>query len=146
MQFTRYLMVGGITYALDMGGFLLFFNYFGVGPLIANAIAKVLAGLFAFFAHRYFTFGVAKGGGTARQAIRYFSLLALNIPFSALILSIMLWLIPIAVVAKFTADIICVFYTYWLSKHFVFLNPEAASNAASPRVAATGTSRGQNRL
>lgn len=120
MGFVRYLLVQVLAYGLDMGGFLLLFTRFGVDPLVANMASKVLAGLFAFFAHRNFTFDVATVGGKGQQAVRYFALLALNIPFSALVLGSILWVISMTVVAKFVADVICVFLTYSLSKRFVF--------------------------
>ena len=126
MRFMRYLLIQVLAYGLDMGGFILLFAHFGIDPLIANMAGKGLAGLFAFVAHRHFTFGVAKTSGKAQQAVRYFTLLALNIPFSALMLSAVLWVIPMAVIAKFVADVVCTFVSYWLSKHFVFLGRDAA--------------------
>lgn len=131
MRFVRYLSVQVIAYGLDMGGFVLLFSYFGVNPLAANVVGKVLAGGFAFFAHRSFTFGVAGETGAAQQAARYFTLLALNVPLSALALSAMLWVIPTVVLAKFVADMICVFLTYWLSRRFVFRSGDASPPAAA---------------
>jgi putative flippase GtrA len=121
MRFVRYLFVQVAAYGIDMGLFVLLFSYFQVAPLVANGIGKILAGIFAFLAHRSFTFGIAKCGRSARQAIKYGVLLALNVPLSALALGLMLLIVPQAVPAKFAADIICVFLTYWLSKRFVFL-------------------------
>ena len=129
MQFVRYLLVQVLAYGLDMGGFVLLFTYFGIDPLVANVVGKVLAGLFAFVAHRNFTFGVVEASRRAQQVVRYFALLALNIPLSALVLGAMLWVMPMAVVAKLVADMICVFLTYWLSKHFVFLGGEVAETS-----------------
>lgn len=127
MRFVRYLLVQVIAYGLDMGGFLLLFAFLGADPLVANVVGKLMAGLFAFVAHRSFTFGVADAGTAGHQAVRYFTLLALNIPLSSLVLSAMLWVIPMAVIAKFVADVICVIFTYWLSKRFIFLGGESAS-------------------
>ncbi|MDH1147169.1 GtrA family protein [Pseudomonas mosselii] len=121
MRFFRYLLVQVLAYAVDLGGFALLVNGWGTNPLLANTIGKVLAGLFAFVAHRQFTFGVTTASSRSRQALRYFALLALNIPLSALILSALLWALPMPLVAKFIADVACVFLTYWLSKRFVFL-------------------------
>jgi putative flippase GtrA len=127
MRFVRYVMVQLVAYGLDMGGFLLLITWLAMEPVTANVIGKVLAGLFAFVAHRSFTFGVSGTSGTRQQALRYFTLLALNIPLSTLLLSVSLWLIPFAVVAKFIADIVLVLLTYWLSKRFIFLSGDAAA-------------------
>ena len=131
MRFVRYLLVQVLAYGLDMGVFILLFSQFGIQPLVANVIGKVFAGLFAFVAHRCFTFGVVCVGGAGLQAVRYFTLLALNIPLSALVLNSMLWVIPIAVLAKFVTDVSCVLITYWLSKRFVFLNSDTLAPASA---------------
>jgi putative flippase GtrA len=129
MRFVRYVMVQVVAYGLDMGGFLLLISWMAMEPVTANIIGKVLAGLFAFVAHRTFTFGVTGTSGTRQQALRYFTLLALNIPLSTLMLSVSLWLVPFAVVAKLIADIVLVVLTYWLSKRFIFLNGDISQPA-----------------
>nr|BFD44631.1 hypothetical protein FFPRI1PSEUD_61300 [Pseudomonas sp. FFPRI_1] len=131
MRFVRYLLVQVLAYGLDMGGFVLLFTHFGLDPLLANMVSKILAGVFAFIAHRSFTFGMAEAGGTLQQAVRYFAVLALNIPLSALVLSAMLWLIPMTIVAKFIADIICVFFNYFLSKRFIFQGCDTPKSKAA---------------
>jgi putative flippase GtrA len=127
MRFLRYLLVQVLAYGLDMGGFILLFTRFGIDPLVANMVGKMMAGLFAFVAHRSFTFGVAEAGGKIQQGVRYLALLAVNIPFSALALSATLWVTSMAVAAKFLADVICVLLTYWLSKRFVFSGGDVAA-------------------
>lgn len=126
MRFVRYLLVQALAYGLDMGGFVLLSAHFEIDPLVANIVGKVLAGLFAFVAHRSFTFCVAEAGVKAQQAVRYFTLLALNIPFSAVVLGAMLSVIPMVIVAKFVADAVCISLTFWASKRFVFLGRDAA--------------------
>lgn len=121
MRFLRYVLIQGLAYGIDMGGFFLLLTHMAMAPLTANIISKVLAGVFAFFAHRSFTFEVAHEGGKMQQAVKYFVLLGLNIPLSSATLALVLWVIPYPVAAKFIADVIGIFITYWLSKRFVFL-------------------------
>lgn len=128
MQFVRYLLVQVLAYGLDMGGFVLLFGHFGVEPLIANIVGKILAGVFAFVVHRHFTFEVAEQGTSRQQGVRYFVLLGLNIPLSALVLDVVLRVIPIVVAAKFVADVISVIFTYWLSKRVVFVGGDSVKN------------------
>lgn len=120
MKFVRYVGVQLLAYALDMGGFLLALDALGATPLPANVFGKVVAGAFAFFAHRSFTFRVAGQSNPASQALLYVALLALNIPLSSAVLAGLLNVVPQAVAAKFLSDVICVGLTYWLSKRFVF--------------------------
>ena len=126
IQFARYLLVGGLTYGADLSVFLLLFNIFGMDLLLANMISKVLAGLFSFAAHRAFTFGVIDAKGRTRQAVRYFTLLALNIPISALILSAMLWITSMEVVAKILSDVLLVLISYAQSKFIIFKRNETS--------------------
>jgi putative flippase GtrA len=121
MTFLRYLAIQLLSYGIDMGTFLFILRIDLVGSVMANLIAKFVAGFFAYFIHRHFTFRVtAIGVATKIQGIRYFILLLLNIPVSSAIFSLLLIWLSQMVVAKFTADIFCVGVTYLLSKHFIF--------------------------
>lgn len=118
----RYTVIQLLAYSIDMGFFLVilqpaFFNY-----ILANSISKCFAGIFAFVAHRRFTFHVNKKDSTRQQAIRYFLLLIFNIPISSVILALLLLLITNPAPAKLIADIICVFFSYGMSKYCVFIN------------------------
>lgn len=120
MTFVRYVSIQLLAYGIDMGVFLLILQTGLAAPIWANALAKLAAGLFAFILHRYFTFRAAESGAIRHQAVRYFVLLALNIPVASVILVLLLLWITEPVAAKFIADIICVALTYAVSKRFVF--------------------------
>ena len=126
MSFARYVAVQVATYALDMGIFLLLFVLAGWGAVAANVVAKILAGVFAFLVHRYFTFGVARAGKTGRQAVLYAALWALNVPMATGMLAFFLSFGIPAVTAKFAADVVCVGLNYWLSRNYVFTDREFA--------------------
>lgn len=133
MTFARYGLVQVVAYLIDMGGFLLLFRNGLAGALTANVVAKLAAGLFAFVAHRHFTFdaGTDRAGS---QALRYFLLLALNIPLSSAVLALLLLWIPEAAWAKFAADTLIVALTYWASKLLIF---SPARNRARARTEGT---------
>lgn len=130
MRFVRYLMVQLVGYGLDMGSFILLISYFAVDPIPANIVGRLLSGVFAFFIHRRFTFSEADRDRKVQQAVRYFTLMVVNLPISSLILSATLWLIPMATAAKFVADVMGIFLTYWLTKRFVFLGGGAKKNTS----------------
>lgn len=121
MRFVRYLMVQLVGYGLDMGSFILLITYLAIDPIPANIVGRLISGVFAFFIHRRFTFSEAESGPKVQQAARYFTLMVVNLPISSLILSATLWMIPMATLAKFVADVMGIFLTYWLTKRFVFL-------------------------
>jgi putative flippase GtrA len=116
----RYVAIQVLAYGLDFGVFLLVLQTDLAVPIWANIFAKFVAGVFAFILHRWFTFRTAERGSIRQQAIRYFVLLAFNIPVASAILAFLLLLVDTPVAAKFFADIICVALTYALSNHFVF--------------------------
>lgn len=120
MTFLRYGLVQIAAYGIDMGGFLLLIAGPGLGPVVANVGAKIAAGCFAFVAHRHFTFAAPAASAMPRQALRYFALLALNVPLSSALLALLLRVIAQPAVAKFTGDVLLVAATYWVSKLLVF--------------------------
>ncbi|WP_246883031.1 GtrA family protein [Pseudomonas sp. Tri1] len=108
-----------MAYALDMGTFVLLMTLFQDHPVLANIAGKGVAGVFAFFLHRHFTFQSSHRSSKA-QAVRYFSLLAINIPLASALLSAGLYFVNSPAPVKFVSDVACVVLTYWISKLFVF--------------------------
>jgi putative flippase GtrA len=119
LTFIRYGAIQLLAYALDMGTFLLLISLFKDEPVLANIAGKGVAGVFAFFLHRHFTFQSNRGSGKA-QALSYFLLLAINIPIASALFSAGLYLVDSPATVKFVSDVACVVVTYWISKLFVF--------------------------
>lgn len=130
MTFLRYLVIQVLAYGIDMGSFLLVLHLGGAGPIVANVVSKLAAGCFAFVAHRSFTFGIAGRGFVGRQAVRYFLVLAANVPIASAILGLILIWVPFPVIAKFLSDIVAVALSFALSKHFIF-NAQTTSPKSS---------------
>jgi len=120
MTFLRYLVIQVLAYGIDMGSFLLALHIGLAGPIAANVMAKLAAGGFAFAAHRHFNFSVAGPGFIKRQAMRYFLLLAANVPIASALLTVILLWIPLPAIAKLLSDVVGVAFTYILSKYFIF--------------------------
>lgn len=120
MTFARYIAIQLIAYAIDMGGFLALLHTSFFGALYANALGKFAAGCFALIAHQSFTFRVERKNRDIKQAIRYFILLAVNVPLSSGILGAILLFVDIPVAAKFISDVACVALSFFASKMWVF--------------------------
>ncbi len=121
MTFIRYVGIQLLAYIVDMGGFIIILQVGFFGPIAANVVGKVAAGIFAFIAHRKFTFCNNDVADRNYQAVRYFILLVLNIPLSSGLLVVVLIWLDQPVIAKVVADVVSVTLTYWLSKSFVFI-------------------------
>ncbi len=134
LTFLRYLSIQVLAYVIDMGVFLLLVQLNSVEPVIGNIFSKLIAGCFAFLAHRLYTFNVASLGFVRKQAVRYFFVLALNVPVaSALFVLIHMW-VTLPVMAKFLSDVLMVVLSYVLSKRFIFnsqMTPSDTSESGS---------------
>ncbi len=130
MGFARYVAVQIVGYGLDLGLFLLLVVPVGQTAVVANIFAKVCAGVFAFLAHRYFTFETATEGRHGRQAVLYIALWSLNVPLSTGLLALFLLFGVPAVIAKVVADVFCVGLNYWLSKRYIFTGSRSSRHGS----------------
>lgn len=118
-QFGRYVAIQLMAYVLDMGSFLVLIGNIGDHPVWANIASKIVAGTFAFFGHRRFTFVL--GTRTAPSEVAKYVLLVLaNIPMTSLVLVALLYWTDVVALAKFFADVSCVGITFLLAKFVVF--------------------------
>jgi putative flippase GtrA len=126
--FFRYNLVQIVAYGLDFGSFWLLANPASVNPLIANCVGKLLAGVFAFVLHKGFTFRAARSGRASAEAVRYFTLLLLNIPLSSLVLTFLLAVLPTSI-AKVASDVTCLAITFLLVRTAVFRKTSPSADA-----------------
>lgn len=119
IRFLKYNGVQAVAYAIDYGGFALLLHVAGLGALASNIGGKLAAGLFAFFVHRRFTFGLTDREGVGGEGFRYFLLLLLNIPVSSVLLVGAKALMPV-MIAKLAADALTVVVTFALTQSLVF--------------------------
>ena len=114
-----------------MGGFLILIKSGFIKPIVANILTKIVAGIFAYYVHRNFTFRGGRSQTIKSQAPRYFMLLAINIPVSSVVFAILLYWISEPVAAKFIADILCFALTYAVSKYFIFEDKQDCDSGIS---------------
>ena len=120
MTFVRYVAVQLSAYVIDLGVFLLLVREGPEYALFANVVAKLLAGLFAFFLHRLVTFEIRDGRRISNEAVRYALLLLLNIPLTSLLLLGVLSVWPHPATAKIATDVMALGFTYAMTRSLVF--------------------------
>lgn len=120
MIFLRYTIIQLFAYLIDISVFSITLTQINFGPIGCNILSKIVAGSFALFAHRNFTFKVEKSAQTKKQAVSYFLLLGLNIPLSSMILSFFLLFIEWPIISKIISDLVCVLFSYLLCKIYIF--------------------------
>jgi putative flippase GtrA len=128
MKFFRYIITQLLAYAIDMSSFLIMLYVMFLNPIAANIIGKLVAGTFAFTVHRNITFKSSHKKDKQTQAFRYVMLFMFNIPLSSMLLVVLLKCVPYTVLAKFMADVSCVFFNYWINKTFVFVSHHSSDD------------------
>ena len=119
----RYMIVGALTTAVNVGCFALFNRALGVHYQIANVIAWIFSVLFAFAGSKWFVFRDEAGapGAFLRQLAGFFGSRLLTL----LIEEGLMWLLVTvlemdAVIAKVLSNIVVIILNFVLSKRFVF--------------------------
>lgn len=132
----RFLLVGGINTAIDIGGLLALVIYWNMPKEAANIISTGIAFCFSFFANRSFTFH-----STDDKRIRQFILFTLVTLFglwviqtgiicllSPLLMSLGFTSNTALIVAKIIATIATLVWNYALYSRVVFQTPTNSSD------------------
>lgn len=121
----RFLLVGGLSFALDLGLLALMYEVFGVPLWIATPIAFVISLVFNFLLQRLFTFQATNKGSVS--AVKYLLLVIVNIAVSDLIVTGFDALGWSYIVGKTSATILTTAWNYFLYRHWIFQRlPQAA--------------------
>lgn len=116
----RFLFIGGLSFALDLGLLIALHEMFNVDLLIATPIAFLVSLVFNFFLQRIFTFQATNHHGIS--AAKYISLVVFNIAVSDLIVAGFDALGWYYVIGKATATVLTTSWNYVLYKAWIFKN------------------------
>ena len=122
MTFIRYIFIQIIAYGIDLGVFLVSFKLGWLSPIGANLLSKSAAGLFAFIAHKHFTFGIGHQSAHGKQVLSYIFLLGFNLIFCSGLLTLLMHWLPTPTLSKILTDICSVLISFSLSKRFIFVS------------------------
>lgn len=136
----RYLLVAGIAYSIDFGGFILLI-YLKYPPILSNIIVKIVAAIFGFYSHRYFTYSIKDKANIAHHAFRYFGLALIYVPVSSGALYICLIIISNPLLAKFITDVILFILMFFITSKFTFSNSRPSKEIKSPFQNHIGTNK-----
>jgi putative flippase GtrA len=127
MLLIRYLIVAGLAYGIDLGGFILLLglNY---SPFVSNILVKVVAAIFGFFGHRYFTYVVTDNQDMSKHAIKYFGLALFYTPVSSIFLYLLMTIFPNPVYAKLMTDISLFVLMFWITSKYAFTKSNEGKN------------------
>jgi putative flippase GtrA len=127
----RYLLVAGFAYSIDFGGFILLI-YFKYPPILSNIIVKIVAAIFGFYSHRYFTYSIKDKANIAHHALKYFGLALIYVPVSSGALYLCMLLISNPLLAKFITDVILFILIFFITSKFTFSKGKASKEVTLP--------------
>ncbi|MEC5216767.1 putative flippase GtrA [Actimicrobium sp. GrIS 1.19] len=130
MVLMRYILVAGLAYAIDLGGFMLLISIH-YSPLVANVLVKIVAAVFGFYAHRYFTYSIVDKEEIGKHAIRYFGLALFYTPVSSLVLYLIMLVCSNPVYAKIITDISLFVLMFWITSKFAFARGDSKTTPAA---------------
>jgi putative flippase GtrA len=118
-DFTRYVVIGVCTVALDVGLLVFTHQVLGFPLAVATTVAYAASWLFNFSLNRYWIVGT-EARGVTRHAARFTALVAANYAITvAVVTSADSWGVPY-VVAKVAVVIASTSWNYLLYRHWVF--------------------------
>lgn len=126
MVFIKYSLVAGVVYGIDFGGYILLLSM-GNSAVVANTLIKVVALVFGFFAHRYFTYSITERNNMGKHAVRYFGLGLIYTPVSSMVLYVLMFLVTNPIYAKLITDISLFAASFWVTSNFSFSKTHSTS-------------------
>ncbi len=118
-QFIKYLFVGGSSFLLDYGLFLLFYKKIGVSEVYSNMLSVFISFWYNFLLNRFWTFGSKTT--FLEQMIYYVALMLFNMLFSSWFIYIMYSRFSISpVIGKVIAMCLIVAWNFILYKTVIF--------------------------
>lgn len=119
----RFLFVGGLSFALDLGLLVLLHEVVGVDLVIATPIAFLVSLVFNYFLQRIFTFQATNHHGIS--AAKYISLVVFNVVVSDFIVTGFDALGWYYIIGKGTSTVLTTVWNYFLYREWIFKNKVA---------------------
>lgn len=132
-EIARFIIVGGISFAIDLGLLMVLHEVFAVDLLIATPIAFLTSLAFNFALQRIFTFRADNGKSVS--FLKYALLVIFNTVAVDLIVNLIDWLGAGYQVGKVVATVSTTAWNFLLYKHWIF-RPAASKREQSEEVVA----------
>jgi putative flippase GtrA len=118
-RFVRYIVVGGLTFAIDFSLLVILHITFGINLLVAATISYWSSIAFNFLINRAWTFSITETS-VGKHVVFYLTLLAVNYTFSILFIAMGTRLGVNFAIAKIIATGFQTIWTYIAYKKYVF--------------------------
>ncbi|TIN30349.1 MAG: GtrA family protein [Mesorhizobium sp.] len=122
IRFSRYVVVSGLTWLIDLGVFLMLYASLGIpGALL---LARVVAGVFAFLAHKRSSFG-SRDPANPRELAGYILLVLVNYVLSVILVMAFRGHTQLMLIAaKIAAEMVIFVLNYLLLSNLFLSRPQ----------------------
>lgn len=124
-EIARFIMVGGVSFAIDLGLLMLLHEVFSVDLVLATPIAFLVSLAFNYALQRIFTFRADNGKSVS--FIKYCLLVVFNTLAIDVIVNVFDWLGAGYQVGKVVSTIMTTAWNFLLYKHWIF-KPNASDS------------------
>lgn len=124
----KFLLVGGLSFAIDLGLLVILHEVFGVGLWIATPVAFLVSLIFNFLLQRIFTFKATNRSHSS--FIRYAILVVFNTVATDFIVNTFANLDLTYTAGKVVATASTMAWNFFLYKYWIFPSDQASDNAA----------------
>ncbi len=125
----KFLIVGGLSFAIDIGLLILLHEFFGVGLWIATPVAFLTSLVFNFALQRTFTFKATNKGHVS--AIRYAILVVFNTLATDVIVNMFATLALTYAGGKVVATVSTMVWNFFLYKYWIFPHSDSGASPAT---------------
>ena len=115
----RFVIVGGLTLAVDGGSLFLFHGVAGIWLPLATAMAFAAAFVVNFGLNRAWAFS-ASDGAVGRQVGRYLLLVAVNLVLNVIGVATLTWAGLPYLVSKLVVAVVLAVVNYFVSRRWIF--------------------------
>jgi putative flippase GtrA len=126
-EVARFIIVGGISFVIDLGLLMLLHEVFLVDLLVATPIAFLTSLAFNFALQRIFTFRAENGRSVS--FMKYCLLVVFNTVAVDLIVNVVDWMGAPYQIGKVIATVLTTAWNFLLYKHWIFKAPESQREA-----------------
>jgi putative flippase GtrA len=126
----KFLVVGGLSFAIDLGTLAVLHDVFHVDLWIATPIAFIVSLLFNFGAQRSFTFRSKSRRDVS--FLKYLALVAFNTVATDVIVNAVVALGLSYAIGKVVSTGLTMAWNYFLYRHWIFKQPRSGAQIGSP--------------
>lgn len=138
-ELTKFGIVGGLAFLIDLGALNFFHLVVGIGPMTSKVFATTISTTFAYAGNRFWTFRHREQSGLGREYFLFFLMNGIALLFGVLVIGFTTYTLklddPVSLnIANIVGVGLGTLFRYWSYKKWVFLEATTPIPAELPAV------------